>query len=255
MSRPSVSVITVSYNSGENLARSLDMLKAQDYPFIESIIVDGGSTDGSVDVIKEFAEAFENGEGHTCKWVSEPDEGLYYALNKGLDMATGDIIGCYWDLYATEHSLSDLVDAIITQGKDGVHGDLVYMDENEKVVRDWRTGNGRIREGWMPGHPTLYLKREVYDRFGKYSTDLGLSADFEFMVRCLKDEEVELAYVPKLVIKMFYGGISHSDKRAYWNSIKEAYRALKMNDVHPALWIIILRTVRTVFQFRRHSHT
>lgn len=249
---PLVTVITVAYNSVDNLRISLELLKKQDYPYIESVIIDGGSADGSYEFISSFAEEFHHvtdDMAHTCKWISEKDNGLYDAVNKGIDMASGDIIGCYWDMYESEHVLSDIVDIICREGTDGVHGDLLYVDENGKTVRKWRMGRGKIRQGWMPGHPTLYLKREVYEKFGRYDTEYRISADFEFMVRFLKDEEADLSYIPDILIRMFYGGTSNNGLGAYINSIKESYKALRKNDVRPAGWIIFLRIVRTLFQF------
>ena len=164
-----VSVITVSYNSIDNLRKSLELLKRQDYPYIESIIIDGGSTDGTREYIEEFASEFKQTSekvSRTCKWISEQDRGLYDAINKGIDMATGALIGCYWDMYANDHVISDMVGTIVCEKTDGVHGDLLYVDGNGKTVRKWRTGQGMIRQGWMPGHPTLYLKREVYETYG-----------------------------------------------------------------------------------------
>ncbi len=250
---PVVSVITVSYNSIDNLKVSLGSLKSQDYPFIESIIIDGGSSDGSREYISGFANEFEDkseGFERNCKWVSESDNGLYFAVNKGIGLATGDIIGCFWDMYASEHVISDMVDSIIRDDTDGVHGDLLYVDKRGNTVRKWHMGRGSIRGGWMPGHPTLYLRRNVYDRYGVYNTDYKIAADFEFMVRCLKDDAIILSYIPDVLVKMFYGGASNSSISAYFNSIRESYHALRMNEVKPAGWIVFLRILRTVIQFR-----
>ncbi len=252
MERPIVSVITVSYNSVDNLKVSLELLKEQNYPFIESIIIDGGSTDGSREYIEKFADDFSrtsNESSRTCIWISERDNGLYDAINKGLDIASGDIIGCYWDMYVTDHVISDIVSIISREGTDGVHGDLLYVDDNGKTIRKWKTGQGKIKQGWMPGHPTLYLKRSVYETYGKYNTQYRISADFEFMVRCLNNDKVSLSYIPEILIKMFYGGTSNSGLGAYMNSVKESYRALKANNVKPAGWIIFLRIIRTLKQF------
>ena len=253
MKKMVVSVITVSYNSINNLKISLELLKEQDYPFIESVIIDGGSTDGSKEYIEEFAHEFTCVTGEcvrTCKWISEKDRGLYDAINKGIDRAEGDIIGCYWDMYASEHVISDLVDMITREGTDGAHGDLLYVDENGKTVRKWHMGCGNIRRGWMPGHPTLYLKRDVYEKYGRYSTEYSISSDFEFMVRCLKDDKVKLSYIPDVLVKMFYGGASNNSARAYLRSIRESHKALRDNNVKPACLIIFLRILRTLLQFR-----
>lgn len=250
---PVISIITVSYNSINNLRISLGLLKKQDYPFIESIIIDGCSTDGSREYIERFAREFvyeSDDISHSCKWISEKDSGLYDAINKGIDMASGDIIGCYWDMYETDHVISDMVDIILSENTDGVHGDLLYVDENGKTVRKWKTGQGNIRHGWMPGHPTLYLKSEIYEKYGHYNTEYRISADFEFMVRCLKDGDVKLSYIPHVLIRMFYGGTSNNGLAAYMDSTKEAYLALKSNHVKPAGWIVFLRILKTIMQFQ-----
>ncbi len=244
-----VSIITVNYNNLENLKKSLKSLMSQTYPRIESIIVDGGSTDGSVDYIKQFAHEFAENGDRTCKWVSEPDEGLYYALNKGIEMATGDIVGCLWDEYCSVESLQKLVCQMESEDADGVHGDLVYVDENGKVVRDWKTGRGTIKGGWMPGHPTLLLKKEVYDKYGSYDTSYVSAADYEFMVRSLTDESVKIAYLPERVIRMAYGGLSTSSKKAYMRSILESHKALAKNKVRFPWLVIFKRILKTIGQF------
>ena len=166
MHKPKVSIVTTTYNDKESLEKTICQIRQQDYENLEYIIVDGGSTDGTREVIekagKEFAERL--------LWISEPDKGIYDALNKGLSMASGDILGCCFDQFAEKDVISKMVDVILKENTDGVHGDLCYMD-GERIVRRWHQGQGKIRYGWMPGHPTLYLRREVYERFGYYKTD------------------------------------------------------------------------------------
>ena len=253
VTKPLVSIITVAYNSVDDLKRSLPLLMAQDYPNIESIIIDGGSVDGSLDYISEFANKFERSAEDNvrkCKWISEKDDGIYSAINKGIGMASGEIIGCYWDMYSSEHVISDIVKVICDEKTDGAHGDLLYVDDEGRTVRKWKVGQGTIRTGWLPGHPTMYLKRYVYETYGVYDTDYRIASDYEFMVRCLKDGNVHLSYIPKVLIRMPYGGTSNNSIGAYWKSTSESYRALKKNRVKPALWIVFLRILRTLLQFR-----
>lgn len=139
-------------------------------------------------MIREAEELF----GERLKWISEPDKGIYDALNKGIRMASGDILGCCFDEYAGPDVLARMVDIMEREQTDGVHGDLYYMD-GERIVRRWHQGQGKIRFGWMPGHPTLYLRKSVYDTFGLYKTDYRISADYEFMIRILKDGKVRLS--------------------------------------------------------------
>lgn len=240
-----VSLILTTYNCKNNLKKTLKSIENQDYADIEVVIKDGVSTDGTLDIIQDYAKNHEN-----VVWKSEPDIGIYDALNQGYVMSTGDIIGVCNDVFTTTDAVSKFVRAIKDDGADcmGVHADLVYATE-EKIVRYWKMGQGTIAQGWMPGHPTLYLKREVYEKYGLYNTDYKCSADFEFMVRVLKDNDVKLAYIPEVLIRMFYGGTSTSGAGSYWLSIKESYEALKKNKVSFPMIVIIKRTLRVIVQF------
>ena len=149
-----VSIITTTYNDSAALRKTVKQIEAQDYPNIEYIIVDGASTDDTMEVIKEAEQSF----GERLIWISEKDKGIYDAINKGLKLATGDYIGLCFDQFAGTDVISKMVAVMEKEGTDGVHGDLNYMD-GDKIVRKWRQGQGNIRTGWMPGHPTLYLKR------------------------------------------------------------------------------------------------
>lgn len=241
---PKVSVVTTTYNDIENLKRILAEVKKQTYPNIEHIIVDGGSTDGTVEFLKELEEK----EPGRISWMSEKDNGIYDALNKGIRMATGDIVGCCFDRYANEGVLMRMVEIMEKEGTDGVHGDLCYMD-GDRIVRKWHQGQGVIRSGWMPGHPTLYLKKAVYDKFGLYRTDYRISGDYEFMVRILYRKEVKLSYLPEILIYMSHGGTSTNSLGAYVESMMEGHRALVENHV-PFAWVTDLcRVVRVLSQF------
>lgn len=244
MANPKVSVITVTYNNIENLRMILKLVERQTYGNIEHIIVDGGSTDGSVALLKE-AEERQPGR---IRWISEPDKGIYDALNKGIRISTGDIIGCCFDRFAHDDVIRRMVEIMEEEGTDGVHGDLYYMD-GERVVRTWRQGQGTIRTGWLPGHPTLYLRREIYETYGDYKTDYRISADYEFMVRVLYGGKVRLSYLPEILVYMTYGGTSNKSLGAYLLSLKEGHRALKENGVPFAWFTDVCRTVRVIFQF------
>lgn len=254
-----VSLLLTTYNSKGNLAVTLENIEAQDYPDIEVLIVDGQSTDGTADLIREFAERHANEEAirsqgsHTSisvRWVSEPDHGLYDAMNKAWAMSTGDIVAVCNDKLCTPDAVTKLVRAIEQGGAGciGAHADLVYVD-GERIVRSWHMGEGELSQGWMPGHPTLFLKREVYERYGIYDISFRCAADYEFMVRFLKDDENRLAYIPEVLIAMFYGGTSNAGIGNYWVSFKEGYRALKKNSVPHPLMITVKRTIRVLRQF------
>lgn len=244
MGNPKVSIVTTTYNDAESLRKTIRQVLSQDYENIEYIIVDGGSTDGTAEVIKEAEVLF----GPRLRWISEPDKGIYDALNKGMKMATGDILGCCFDEFASADVISKMVRIMEEEGTDGVHGDLNYMD-GDRVVRRWRQGQGKIRYGWMPGHPTLYLRRKVYERFGYYKTDYRISADYEFMIRILNKGEVKLSYLPEVLIKMSHGGTSTNSLGAYLEGMKEGHRALKENGVACAWFTDVCRTLRVLAQF------
>ena len=242
-----VSVITTTYNDAENLKKIIAGVLKQDYENIEYIIVDGGSKDETVEVIKENAPLFVNG----IKWISEKDKGIYDAINKGITMATGDIVGTMFDEFADNSVISKMVQAMEKENSDGVHGNINYVDKDGKLVRKWRQGQGNIRTGWMPGHPTLYLKKSVYDTYGLYKTDYKIAADYEFMIRILKEKKVKLAYIDEVLVHMFYGENSTSTGglSSYMASLKEGHRALRENNIHFAWVTDLFRICRVLLQF------
>ena len=241
-----VSLILTTYNCIENLKRTLESIEMQDYPKIEIVIIDGQSTDGTVDVIREY----EKQSKFEVKWLSEKDQGIYDAMNKGYRMSTGEVIAFFNDLFLSEHVVKWMVEAIDRGNCEGAHADLIYATD-EKVIRYWKMGEGNIRQGWMPGHPTLYLKREVYEKYGLYDITYRCSADYEFMVRILKNNEVKLTYVPVTILRMYYGGTSTNSMGSYWLSLKEAHQALVSNGVRNAWVIDFIRTLRVLWQFVR----
>ena len=239
-----VSIITTTYNDCEALKKTIKQVASQDYPNIEYIIVDGASTDNTMEAIQEAKEIF----GDRLVWISEKDKGIYDAINKGLKLCTGDYIGTCFDQFAGPDVISKMVAIMEKEGTDGVHGDFNYID-GDKIVRKWRQGQGNIRTGWMPGHPTLYLKKEVYETYGLYKMDYRISADYEFMIRILKDHKVKLSYIPEVLIKMAHGGTSTNSLGAYLEGLKEGHRALKENGVKFAFVTDMLRTFRVLKQF------
>lgn len=239
-----MSVITTTYNDAENLKAIIKTVLAQDYENLEYIVVDGGSSDETLDLLKKMEQQMKG----KFRWISEPDHGIYDALNKGCRLATGDIIGCCFDKYADSNVLSRMVDIMEKEKTDGVHGDLYYM-EGERIVRKWQQGQGKMWTGWMPGHPTLYLRREVYEKFGYYKTDYRIAGDYEFMVRILYRNQIKLSYLPEVLIHMSYGGTSSNGFKAYLLSLKEGHRALKENQVPLAWFTDGCRILRVLVQF------
>lgn len=245
-----VSLLVTVINAKKTLPITLTSIEEQDYPDLEVVIVDGGSTDGTIELIREFAARMEGRQGFSVRWVTEPDGGLYDAMNKAFRMSTGDVVAVCNDKLCKPNAVSKIMVALAQSGDGcvGAHADLVYV-EGERVVRAWRMGQGRISQGWMPGHPTLFLRRAVYEKYGLYDTRYRCAADYEFMVRFLKEPENRLAYVPEVLVAMFYGGTSNAGIRNYLVSFREGYQALKKNGVPHPLWITLRRTLRVLTQF------
>lgn len=208
-----ISLITVTYNSGKTLSSTFRSVLSQTYSDIEYIIVDGLSQDDTVSVIKEYEPLFEG----RLKWISEPDEGLYDAMNKGIRMATGDVVGILNsdDFFTRSDVLRQVADAFERQGElAAVYGDIHFVNpENlEKCVRYYSSRVFRrslMRLGFMPAHPSFYLRRECFEKYGCYKTDYKIAADFEFLLRVIYKGNVCMKYLPLDMVTMRTGGLKH----------------------------------------------
>ena len=241
-----VSLILTTYNNIENLKMTLRSIESQTYSEIEVIIKDGESTDGTLDVIKNY----EKKSKYIVRWINCPDIGIYDAMNQGYAISTGNIIVFFNDIFVNNDAVEKMVKLIEeSEGCVGAHADLIYV-AGKKVIRYWKMGSQKsIYMGWMSGHPTLFLKREIYEKYGLYKTDYKISADYEFMIRFLKDKQNCLAYLPETLVQMYYGGTSTSTVHSYIESLKEGHRALKENEIGFAWLIDIIRTIRVLLQF------
>lgn len=244
-----VSLILTTYNSERYLPSTLESIAAQDYANLEIIIKDGGSSDRTLEIIEKYCQ-----DSHLdILWESSRDSGIYDAMNQGFEKSSGDIIAFFNDEFVENSAISKLVNAIDSENI-GAHSDLVYCSGN-KTIRYWKMGNsGRIESGWMPAHPTLFLKRCVYEKYGLYRTDLKCSSDYEFMVRVLKDGENRLGYVPEILVSMFYGGTSSGGLSNYLVSLREGNRALKENHIKNAWLINVKRSIKVMRQFQTARH-
>lgn len=245
-----VSLILTTYNSAANLSRTLASIEQQNYPAIEVIIKDGGSTDATLDIVKKYQQ-----ESHfEVKWVSGPDKGIYDAMNQGYRLCKGAVIAFFNDLFLVQDAVSAMMHIIeADKACVGAHADLIYATD-EKVVRYWKMGQQKsLYTGWMPGHPTLFLKREIYEQYGLYNESYKIAADYEFMIRFLKDRQNRLVYLPETIIRMYYGGTSTGSTGSYLTSLKEGHRALKENGIKCTAWIDALRTCRVLWQFVRRE--
>ena len=243
-----ISIITVTYNSSATIADTLKSIESQHYKNIEHIVVDGKSTDNTVEIIQSFP--------HVSKWISEKDAGLYDAMNKGLQMATGDIIGILNsdDVYAHEDVLENVVKHFESGEVDTLYGDLHYVNPNDlnKTVRVWRSGNfkrSNFNFGWMPPHPTFFVKRDVYQEVGLFNLSLKSAADYELMLRILYKYRFNATYLPEVLVKMRAGGVSNGSIKKRLRANKEDRLAWKMNELHPYFFTLYLKPLRKVFQF------
>lgn len=241
-----VSLILTTFNCADNLKKTLNSIEKQDYPDVEVNIKDGGSTDDTLKYIREYESYSHN----KVNFKSYPDKGIYDAMNQGYQMASGDIIVFFNDIFLHGGVVTKMVECLEEHPECvGAHADLIYVAD-EKIVRYWKMGPQRgIYSGWMPGHPTLFLKREIYETYGLYDPAYKVAADYEFMVRFLKDKENKLAYLPETIIKMYYGGTSTANTGSYLISLKEGHRALTDNGIKGAVAIDLLRTCRVLLQF------
>lgn len=197
-----VSIITATYQSEKTLKDTLDSVLKQTYSNYEHIIVDGKSKDTTMQIVKQYEAKYEG----KLKYISEKDNGLYDAMNKGIKMATGDIIGILNsdDIYAKETVLETIVNTFEQTNCDGTYANLIFMDAETmtKPQRVWKSPTGKLEDGWHPAHPTLYLKREVYDQIGLFNLQYKIVADYDFMIRMLKNKQIHLEYIDDDIIYM-----------------------------------------------------
>lgn len=243
-----ISVITAVYNNQATLADTLNSILAQDYRNTELIVVDGASTDGTLEVIQRYA-------GQIAQIVSEPDRGIYDALNKGIRLATGDIVGFLHsdDIFADNQVLTRIAAALANPSVDACYGDLCYVrqDKPERVVRYWRAGRYHPRllaRGWMPPHPTFYARRELYERFGGFDLNYRIAADYDCLLRFLGKGHIHCAYIPEVLVHMRLGGISNRSLPNLLRKSREDYRALRQNQID-GFSALLLKNLRKLPQF------
>ena len=246
-----ISIITITFNSVKTLERALQSVQNQTYQEIEHILVDGASGDGTKEMIEAYAAKHSN-----VRWVSEKDDGIYNAINKGIKMATGDVIGFLHsdDVFNSSDSIEQIATAFETTKADVVYGDLQYCRAG-KVVRRWHsnTFNPRsLKFGWMPPHPTVYVRREVYEQVGSYDEWFRISADYDMMLRIFK-ADYHTHYIPSVLVSMETGGASNKDTRARLSKTQEDYLILKKNHVGAGLLTVMCKQLRKIKQFIRKA--
>ncbi len=244
-----VSIITVSYNSAATLQSTIDSLAIQDYSDIEYIIVDGNSTDGTQDIIRANPDV-------VTFWISEPDKGLYDAMNKGIKMATGDIVGIINsdDFYHRSDAISQIVQAFGDSGKQSVYTDILFVnpDDLTKTVRYYNSKRFKLHKlsrGIMPAHPTFFTYRDNFEKYGYYRTDYKIAADFELVVRFLYKNKLSHHYLPIDLMKMRTGGLSTKSWKSNFIINQENYRACKENGLQTNYLKLYSRYFRKLLEF------
>jgi glycosyltransferase involved in cell wall biosynthesis len=241
---PKVSIITVCFNSAKTIRDTIESVLSQDYPDIEYIVIDGGSSDETISIINEYSDRIS-------AIVSERDRGIYDAMNKGIALATGDIVGMLNsdDVYASGHAVSELMKKMSDAKADSVFADLVIVDPLDlgKALRYYDSSYftpRKFRFGWMPAHPTFFVKRSLYEKVGFYSLDYKISADYEMLIRLLWVERATYAYLPKPVVRMRHGGASTSGLDRNWLLNKEIVNACKSHGIYTNMGILALKIPR-----------
>ena len=245
-----ISIITITYNSAQTLEDTLKSVTSQDYPNLEYIIIDGKSKDTTLQIVDKYKSGI-------AKVVSEKDKGLYDALNKGIKHATGDVIGMLHsdDLYANEAVISSVMKKFAEDPSiEGVYADLVFVNRNDtnKSMRVWESGTyqeGDFLKGWMPPHPTFFVRKEVHEKFGGFNTELKLSADYELMLRLIHKNNIKLAYLPQVIVKMRMGGVSNVSFFVKLKANLEDKLAWKLNGMKPKFSTIIMKPLRKIKQY------
>lgn len=240
-----LSLITVTYNSSKTLANSIESVLSESYSNVEYIIVDGASKDNTVDIIKEYEPKFKG----RMKWISEPDKGLYDAMNKGIRMATGDVIGILNsdDFFTTPDILQQVANAFEANKElDAVYGDVHFVNPENlgKCVRYYSSKvfkRSLMKLGFMPAHPSFYLKKERFEQLGLYKTDYKIAADFEFLLRAIYKNNIRIQYLPIDMVTMRTGGASTSGLESHKRIMKEHLRAFRENGIYNNVFMLSLR--------------
>lgn len=242
-----ISIITATFNSCATINDSLTSVESQQGA-LEHIIVDGGSSDSCLDIVRSYS--------HIKKIVSEPDCGIYDAMNKGITLVTGDVVGILNsdDFYADGQVLEKVARVFDDSTVDACYGDLVYVDSKitGKVVRSWKSGAFNPQNfywGWMPPHPTFFVRRSVYEKYGMFNLDMGSAADYELMLRFLVKHKITTAYIPDVLVKMRVGGVSNASLKNRLKANRMDRKAWEVNGLKPYPWTTYLKPLRKVKQY------
>ncbi len=243
-----VTIITATYNSSATLTDTLDSVANQHYKNVEHLVIDGLSTDDTLDIAKRSP--------HVTAIFSEADKGIYDAMNKGITRSKGDIIGILNsdDFYFDSNVLTRVVETFQRTGCDAVYGDLIYVDQKNtnKIIRYWKSGrykHGSFKWGWMPPHPTFFVKRELYEKWGNFNLQLKTSADYELMLRLIHKHQIRLEYISSVLVKMRTGGVSNISLSNRLKANTEDNLAWSINNLRPFWFTLYLKPLKKITQF------
>ncbi|QTA38477.1 glycosyltransferase [Thermosipho ferrireducens] len=247
-----VSIITVTYNAAEFLVDAIESVRAQTYENIEYIIVDGDSKDGTQDIIQQYYR-----RGVITKYISEKDDGIYDAMNKGIDLATGDIIAFLNsdDFYVDKYVISDVVSTFINSKLDVAYGNVIYVSRKniKKIIRYWKSGEFRknkIATGWQIPHPALFVRKTVLNKVGKFDTKYKIASDYDFMLRIVMRSDVNIQHINRVIVAMRWGGTSTKSFKNMLKGNKEIFDTLKRNNFVkiPFSFFLVMRLFKRVAQ-------
>ena len=251
-----VSIITASYNSENTIHTCMESVLNQDYKEIEYIIVDGKSNDNTISIIKKFKKKYSE-----IKSISEKDHGIYDALNKGIELAKGDIIGFVHsdDFLASPTIISNIIEKFKCHNCDGVYGDLKYVDKKNinKTKRIWKSSafsKHLLKKGWMPAHPTLFLKKSIYSNYGTFDLNYKIAADYKFILGIFKKTNLKFIYTPEIITVMRTGGTSNKSLKNIIKKSVEDYKAIRFHKVG-GLAVLISKNISKIKQFFLNEYT
>jgi glycosyltransferase involved in cell wall biosynthesis len=242
-----LSLVTVVYNAQDTIGQCIESVTSQNYPDLEYIIIDGGSTDNTLEIINKY-------RSHINILVSEPDKGIYDAMNKGIRLATGEIVGTLNadDYFAGNGVLQSVADAFAQQPVDAIYGDLDIIDRDHQVIRKWRSCQYKhtsFNLGFMPPHPTFYCRKSLFEKFGPYSLEYGSAADYELMLRFMYLHKIRSLYLKKVMVKMRTGGVSSKGLKNRIKAWQFDLKAMRKNKITFPLLALLLKPLRKIIQF------
>lgn len=242
-----ISLVTITYNAAATVQRCITSVVNQSYANVEYIVIDGNSVDGTQQIIHKY-------KSHIHFFKSEPDLGIYDAMNKGISCCTGDVIGMLNadDYLDNEHVLSEIASSFMQYDTDLLYADLDYVNPKGKVLRKWRSGHYQYHKfnwGWMPPHPTFYVKRKLFEQFGLYNFNYGTAADYELMLRFMYLHQAKVFYLNKVIVKMALGGVSNQNFKNRVRAWRNDFRAMRDNKIKIPVLGVCLKPLRKIAQF------